>query len=65
MYVSMGWIAAEKKPTKTDAIDAMPESLPESLNVSASNELCEIVCRSSFANVNTVFLISSLSAQSK
>ena len=38
----MGWIAAEKKPGKTgngDAIDAMPESLPESLNVSASIDL--------------------------
>ena len=38
----MGWIAAEKKLGKTGnggAIDAMPESLLESLNVSASIHL--------------------------
>ena len=45
MYVSIGWIAAEKKPRKTgkqvnsDVIGAMPKSLRESLNVSASVDL--------------------------
>ena len=38
MFVSMGWIAAEKKPGK-NAIDAMRESLRESLNVRASVDL--------------------------
>ena len=44
MYVTMGWIAAEKKRERqgnSNAIDAMPETLPESLNVimSASTDL--------------------------
>ena len=39
MYVSMGWITAEKKPGKQGNSDAMPESLHESLNVSALIDL--------------------------
>ena len=42
MYVSMGWITAKRnrgRQGNSDAIDAMPESLPKSLNVSASIDL--------------------------
>ena len=44
----------ETEEDRRDVIDAMPESLRESLNVSASvePEECKIVCRSRFANLN-------------
>ena len=39
MYVSIGWITAENKPRKRGNSDALPASLHESLNVSASIDL--------------------------
>ena len=53
MYVSMGWIAAEKKPGKTGKHDAMPE-LPESLKrnrLSLRLRECKY-CISSLSNVH-------------
>ena len=65
MYVSTGWITVEKKPRKTgkqwcDRCDARVAAwvtwvtLCECFNWP---EECEIVCRSSFANINIVFPI--------
>ena len=62
MYVSIGWIAAEKKPRKTgkqwcDRCDAQVAARVTERECFCWPEECEIVCRSGFANVNIVFLI--------
>ena len=62
MYISMEWIAAEKKPGKTDKqrcdrCDARVAARVTERECFCLSEECEIVCRSGFANVNIVFLI--------
>ena len=49
---SSGKETGDDRQTLIDAIDAMPESLPESLNMSASVDLksAKFVCRCGFAN---------------
>ena len=63
MYVSLWWIAAEKKPGKTgtqwcaDRCDARVAIRVTERECFYWPEECKIVCRSGFANVNSVFLI--------